>query len=58
MTDYIIQPQRDSTKMTWVMSGPSPFVSAVMQVFVPMNDMLGRDLDTGPASMDVVAEKS
>ena len=58
MTDYIIQPQGDSTKVTWVMSGPSPFVSKVMQKFVSMDDMLGMDFDEGISSMKAVAEKS
>lgn len=58
MTDYMIQPRGDSTDMTWVIFGPSPFVSKVMQMFVSMDDMLGKDFDTGLASVKAVAEKS
>jgi hypothetical protein len=51
-------PQGDSTKVTWAMFGPSPFVSKVMQVFVTMDTMIGGDFDRGLAAMKAAAEKS
>ncbi len=50
--------QGDSTKVTWAMYGPSPFVSKVMQVFITMDKMIGGDFDKGLAAMKAAAEKA
>lgn len=55
--EYTLQPAGDSTKVTWAMHGPSPFVSKVMQVFVTMDGMLGPDFEKGLTQMKAVAEK-
>lgn len=56
--EYVLTPQADSTtKVTWSMYGPSPFVSRIMQVFISMDDMIGRDFETGLAQMKAAAEK-
>jgi uncharacterized protein YndB with AHSA1/START domain len=56
--EYTLVPQGDSTKVTWAMFGPSPFVSKVMQVFVTMDTMIGGDFDRGLTAMKAAAEKS
>ncbi|HYW51423.1 MAG TPA: SRPBCC family protein [Gemmatimonadaceae bacterium] len=58
MADYTIEPEGDGTKVTWAMYGPSPFPSKVMQVFISMDDMLGKDFDKGLAALKTLAEKS
>lgn len=56
--EYLLTPQADSTtKVTWLMYGPSPFVSKVMQVFVSMDDMIGGDFESGLTQMKAAAEK-
>ncbi len=56
--EYLFATQPDSTtKVTWSMYGPSPFASKVMQVFLSMDDMLGKDFEKGLAQMKVAAEK-
>lgn len=57
-SEYTITPQGDSTKVTWAMYGPSPFVSRVMQVFVSMDKLIGGDFESGLATMKTVAEKA
>lgn len=57
-SEYTITPQGDSTKVTWAMYGPSPFVSKVMQVFVSMDKLIGGDFESGLATMKTVAEKA
>jgi Polyketide cyclase / dehydrase and lipid transport len=57
-TEYTLVPQGDSTKVTWAMYGPSPFVSKVMQVFVTMDKMIGGDFDKGLTAMKAAAEKA
>ncbi len=57
IANFTLQPQGDSTNVTWVMSGPTPFVSKLMQVFVSMDSMIGKDFEAGLANMKAAAEK-
>ncbi|MBC7956573.1 MAG: polyketide cyclase, partial [Cytophagales bacterium] len=52
-----LQPQGDSTQVTWVMHGPSPYISKLMGVFVSMDSMIGKDFEAGLANMKAAAEK-
>ena len=54
--EYTLTPQGDSTKVTWAMYGPSPFVSKVMQVFVTMDKMIGGDFEKGLTAMKTASE--
>ncbi len=56
--EYTLAPQGDSTKVTWAMYGPSPFLSKVMQVFVTMDGLIGGDFEKGLAAMKSASEKS
>ena len=56
-TDYTLTPAGDSTRVTWVMHGPSTFPSKVMQVFMSMDKMIGGDFDRGLAEIKTLAEK-
>ena len=56
-TDFSFVPQGDATLVSWVMTGPTPFVSKLMQVFFSMDKMIGRDFEAGLAKMKAVAEK-
>jgi uncharacterized protein YndB with AHSA1/START domain len=56
VTTYTLEPQGDSTKVTWSMTGPSPFISKLMQVFMSMDRMVGKDFETGLANMKSAAE--
>ncbi len=56
--EYTFTPQGDSTRVTWAMYGPSPFISKLMQVFVTMDKMIGGDFENGLAAMKTAAEKS
>ena len=46
-----------STDVTWAMDGPAPFVSKIMQVFVNLDNMIGKDFEVGLANLKTVAEK-
>ena len=39
------------------MYGPAPFISKVMQVFVSMDSMIGKDFEAGLANLKAIAEK-
>lgn len=55
--EYTLEAKGDSTDVTWAMYGPVPFISKVMQVFVSMDSMIGKDFETGLANMKSMAEK-
>lgn len=57
IVDFTLEPQGDTTKVTWDMHGPAPFLSKVMQVFINMDNMVGKDFEAGLASMKAVAER-
>src|SRR5438445_10376176 len=54
---FTLEPQGDSTNVTWVMNGPTPFVSKVMQVFISMDKLIGKEFESGLANLKSVAEK-
>ena len=57
IADFSFEPQGDGTQLTWAMYGPTPFVSKVMQVFVSMDSLIGKDFEAGLANLKAVAEK-
>jgi uncharacterized protein YndB with AHSA1/START domain len=56
-TLFTLQPQGDSTQVTWLMQGPAPYVTKLMTVFVSMDKMIGKDFEAGLANMKAAAEK-
>ncbi|MDL2357347.1 MAG: SRPBCC family protein [Pseudomonadota bacterium] len=56
-TEFVLSPQGAETQVTWNMTGPMPFVSKIMSVFVSMDAMIGKDFQKGLANMKAVAEK-
>ena len=57
VAEFTLEPQGDSTNVTWVMNGPTPFVSKVMQVFISMDKLIGKEFESGLANLKSVAEK-
>jgi uncharacterized protein YndB with AHSA1/START domain len=46
-----------TTNITWLMHGPASFMSKVMQVFMNMDKMIGKDFETGLANLKKATEK-
>ncbi len=57
LTAFTLTPQGDATQVNWTMSGPTPFVSKLMQVFVDMDQMIGKDFEEGLANLKTLTEK-
>jgi carbon monoxide dehydrogenase subunit G len=57
VVDFTLVPQGDATRVTWAIHGPSPFISKVIGIFCNMDKMIGKDFETGLASLKAVAEK-
>jgi uncharacterized protein YndB with AHSA1/START domain len=55
--EFTMLPQGGATNVIWVMHGPAPFMSKVMQVFMNMDRMVGKDFEAGLANLKAVSEK-
>ncbi len=55
--EFTLAAQGDTTTVTWAMHGPANFMSKLMQVFMSMDSMVGKDFEAGLATLKVVAEK-
>jgi uncharacterized protein YndB with AHSA1/START domain len=53
---FALTPQGDSTNVHWVMSGANNYLSKVMQVFVSMDKMIGKDFESGLVDLKTAAE--
>jgi len=53
---FSLEPRGETTNVTWVMYGPSPFISKVIQVFCNMDAMIGKEFEAGLASLKALAE--
>jgi hypothetical protein len=54
--EFTMLPQGDATSVNWVMHGPAPFISKVMQVFMNIDRMIGRDFEAGLANLKRLTE--
>lgn len=54
--EFTLQPQGQSTRVTWAMFGPSPFISKLMCLFFNMDKMVGTDFESGLVKLKSIAE--
>jgi uncharacterized protein YndB with AHSA1/START domain len=54
--EFTMLPQGDATSVSWVMHGPAPFMSKVMQVFMNIDKMIGKDFEAGLANLKRLTE--
>ena len=55
--EFTMLPQGDGTHVTWVMHGPANFMSRLIQVFMNLDRMIGRDFEAGLAKLKTITEK-
>ena len=55
--EFTMLPQGAATHLTWVMRGPAPFMSKLMQVFMNLDRMIGEDFEIGLANLKKITEK-
>lgn len=55
--EFTMLPQGDATNVTWLMHGPAPFLSKVIQVFINLDNMIGKDFEIGLANLKKLTEK-
>ena len=54
--EFTMLPQGDATNVTWVMHGPASFMSKLMQVFMNLDRMIGKDFEIGLANLKRLTE--
>jgi Polyketide cyclase / dehydrase and lipid transport len=55
-TTFTLQPRGGATEVTWAIEGPAPFINKVMGVVLNMDARIGKDFDSGLASLKAIAE--
>ena len=55
--EFTMLPQGDGTHVTWVMHGPANLMSRLIQVFINLDNMIGRDFESGLANLKTITEK-
>ena len=55
--EFTMLPQGDVTNLTWTMHGPAVFMSKLIQVFINLDHMIGKDFEVGLANLKRIVEK-
>jgi hypothetical protein len=55
--EFTMELKGGQTVVTWAMYGPSPYMSKLIDTFMNLDDMIGRDFAAGLASLKAEAEK-
>jgi uncharacterized protein YndB with AHSA1/START domain len=56
--EFTLAPKPDgTTEVAWVMDGPSPYITKLMDTVMNMDKMIGKDFEAGLSKMKVAAER-
>jgi carbon monoxide dehydrogenase subunit G len=55
--EFTLQPEGDSTKLTWAMFGPANYLNKIMTTLMSMEKMVGPDFEAGLTKLKAAAEK-
>jgi carbon monoxide dehydrogenase subunit G len=54
---FTMEPAGETTNVTWIMDGSTPFVGKIMHVFLNMDRMVGTDFGAGLANLKTAVER-
>jgi len=57
VAEFTLEPQGETTNVTWAMHGPVPFIGKILHMVMDMDKMVGNDFAAGLANMKAAAEK-
>ena len=57
IAEFTMLPQGDGTDVTWLMHGPARFMTKLIQVFMNLDNMIGKDFESGLANLKKISEK-
>jgi uncharacterized protein YndB with AHSA1/START domain len=55
--EFTLAPKGPATDVTWAMTGTKPFFMKLMGIFMDMDELVGKDFQTGLANLKALAEK-
>jgi hypothetical protein len=55
--EFALEGKDDTTRVTWTMQGPIPYVAKIVHVVFDMDGMVGGQFETGLANLKALAEK-
>jgi uncharacterized protein YndB with AHSA1/START domain len=55
--EFTMLAQGDTTGVDWLMHGPASFMSKLMQMFMNIDKMVGKDFEAGLSNLKKLAEK-
>jgi uncharacterized protein YndB with AHSA1/START domain len=55
--EFTMLPRGDTTGVDWLMHGPASFMSKLMQVFMNIDKMVGKDFEAGLSNLKKLTEK-
>ena len=53
---FTLQGEGDATRVTWVMSGPANYFHKLMSLFLNMDQLIGKDFETGLGNLKRITE--
>jgi hypothetical protein len=56
LAEFTLAPRGNATDVTWAIHGPNLFIGKVMSVFFSMDEMIGKEFESGLATLKTVAE--
>ncbi|HVG25402.1 MAG TPA: SRPBCC family protein [Thermoanaerobaculia bacterium] len=56
VAEFTLEPAGGATRVTWTMRGRNLFIGKVLSIFVDMDDMIGRDFESGLANLKTISE--
>ncbi|MES2788332.1 MAG: SRPBCC family protein [Planctomycetota bacterium] len=56
VAEFSLKSQGEGTTVTWAMTGVQPYMGKVMSVFIDCDSMVGKDFETGLATLKKVSE--
>ena len=54
--EFRLEPNGQATRVTWALEGPVPYVAKIVHLFLDMDAMVGKDFESGLASLKKLAE--
>ncbi|WP_269931006.1 SRPBCC family protein [Aminobacter sp. HY435] len=57
VAEFTVLPQGQASRVNWMMRGPAPFMTKVMQTVMNFDKMIGKDFEKGLASLKAIAER-
>lgn len=56
--EFLIRKEGNGSEITWAISGPQPYISKIMCLFMDMDALIGKDFESGLADLKTLAEKT